>query len=250
MHKGNYLLKTIDVLLLPEEILNRNFNDKLVVMIDVLRASSTIVTALSRGCEGFIPIFSPGEARKKAKNIKSNHILLCGERKGKKIFGFDLGNSPLEFKEEIVKYKKIVFTTTNGVKVLEMASYASEIIICSFLNINAVCDYCLRFKGDIFIICAGSEGQFSLEDTVCAGMLMNCVSRESHEIISESDAVKASQILYKHYGKDLLGMLKKSQHGKYLRSIGLEKDLQFCASINLFNIVPIYKNGAIIAFAK
>ena len=239
-------MKTIDVLLIPEEIAKSNLNGKLVIMIDVLRASSTIVTALARGCKGFIPIFSPLEAQKKAKCFQEKNCLLCGERKGKKILGFDLGNSPHEFKKEIVKQKQIIFTTTNGVKVLEMSKNAVETVICSFLNMSAVCEYCLSFNGDILILCAGREGHFSLEDTVCAGMLINSIRYKMQNDFPKSDANTIAQILYLKYSTDLLGMLKESQHGKYLINIGLDKDLEYCSTVDLFSIVPVYNHGTIV----
>ena len=235
----------VEVLLVPKEISGKKLADKLVVMIDVLRASSTIVTALARGCSGFIPIYSPEKAKEKVKCLRQEETLLCGERNGMKIKGFDLGNSPRKFKEETIKNKKIVFTTTNGVKVLELARDASEVIICSFLNLNSVCDYCFNSKEDVLIICAGREGKFSLEDAVCAGMLVDSIKTKSDVIFPETDAGITVQMLYKQYEGNIFGMLKKSQHGQYLISIGLKKDLEFCSSVNLFNIVPKYKDGII-----
>ena len=239
-------MNKIDVLMIPQEISCRNMHGSLAVVIDVLRASSTIVTALARGSSGFFPIYSTEAAQEKAQCFKEKNILLCGERKGKKILGFDLGNSPHEFKREIVRQKQIVFTTTNGVKALEMTRNAAETVVCSFLNMSAVCDHCLKFNGNILIVCAGRDGQFSLEDTVCAGMLINCIRNKSHYDLPETDASITSQLLYKHYCNNLLKMLKISLHGKYLMNIGLESDLEFCSSIDLFDIVPVLRGDMII----
>lgn len=240
-------MNNIDVLLTPEEIVCKELDGKLIVVIDVLRASSTIVTALARGCNGFIPIFSTSGAKNEANCLKKEEVLLCGERKGFKIEGFDLGNSPREYTEKITKGKKIVFTTTNGVKTMEMAKNASEIAICSFLNLHAVCDYCLNFNGDVVVICAGRDGKYSLEDAVCAGMLIDSVRKKLLESYRETDANVTVQILYKKYANNILGMLKKSQHGQILESIGLEKDLEYCSSVDIFDIVPIFKDGMIIS---
>lgn len=128
-------MNNLETLFIPEEIKNIELAGKLVVMIDVLRASSTIVTALANGCRGFIPILSPDQAKKKAQQFKKKGVLLEGKREGRKIEGFDLGNSPREYKREVVKEKTIIFSTTNGVKTLEMVKSAYEIIIGSFLNL-------------------------------------------------------------------------------------------------------------------
>ncbi|MBA7547106.1 putative 2-phosphosulfolactate phosphatase [subsurface metagenome] len=141
-------MNKLETLFIPEEIKNVELAGKLVVIIDVLRASSTIVTALANGCSGFIPIFSPDQAKKKAQEFKKERVLLGGEREGTKIEGFNLGNSPREYKKEAVKDKTIVFSTTNGVKTLEMAKSAHRIIIGSFLNLQAVCNYCTNCRYD------------------------------------------------------------------------------------------------------
>ena len=238
-------MNNLKTLFIPEEIKNTELAGKLVVIIDVLRASSTIVTALANGCSGFIPIFSPDQARKKAQQFERGKLLLGGEREGIKIEGFDLGNSPREYQREVVKDKTIIFSTTNGVKTLEMAKSAHRIIIGSFLNLQAVCDYCTHYQGDILIICAGKEGRFSLEDTACAGMVVNSLRDVFPGNHQEVDANLTAQLLYVKLGNNILEILRKSQHGRYLESIGLGEDLKFCSQLDLFHIVPIYKDGII-----
>jgi len=240
-------MKNLDVLFIPEEIKSKELTGKLVVVIDILRASSTIVTALVQGCWGFVPIFSPDQVEEKARQFEKEEVLLGGERGGRKIKGFNLGNSPREYKREMVKDKIVIFSTTNGVKTLEMVKSASEIIIGSFLNLQAVANYCANYKGDILLICAGTEGQFSLEDSVCAGMLVNFLKEKFPKIYQETDANLTAQILYKRFSKNILEMLRKSQHGQYLQKIGLGKDLVFCSQENIFNIVPIFKDEMIIS---
>ena len=238
-------MNSLETLFIPEEIKNTELAGKLVVVIDVLRASSTIVTALANGCNGFIPIFSPDQAKKKAQQFEKERVLLGGEREGIKIEGFDLGNSPREYKREAVKDKTIIFSTTNGVKTLEMVKGAQRIVIGSFLNLQAVCNYCTNYKGDIFIICAGREGRFSLEDTACAGMLVDSFKNAFSRTYQESDASLTAWILYKKFGNNILEILRKSQHGRYLKSVGLEKDLKFCSQLDFFHIVPILRDGII-----
>ncbi len=238
-------MNKLETLFIPEEIKNTELAGKLVVIIDVLRASSTIVTALANGCRGFIPILSPDKAKKKAQEFQNERVLLGGEREGIKIEGFDLGNSPREYKRELAKGKTIIFSTTNGVKTLEMVKGAHRIIIGSFLNLQAVCDYCTNYEGDILIICAGRKGKFSLEDTACAGMMVNSLRDVFPGDHQEIDANLTAQLLYVKFGNNILEILRKSQHGRYLESIGLGEDLKFCSQLDLFHIVPIFRDGII-----
>ena len=238
-------MNKLETLFTPEEIKNTELAGKLVVIIDVLRASSTIVTALANGCRGFIPILSPDKAKKKAQEFQKERVLLGGEREGIKIEGFDLGNSPREYKKEVAKGKTIIFSTTNGVKTLGMVKGAHRIIIGSFLNLQAVCDYCTNYEGDISIICAGRKGKFSLEDTACAGMMVNSLRDVFSGDHQEIDANLTAQLLYVKFGNNILEILRKSQHGQYLESIGLGEDLKFCSQLDLFHIVPIFRDGII-----
>ena len=238
-------MNNLETLFIPEEIKNIKLAGKLVVIIDVLRASSTIVTALANGCRGFIPILSPDRAKKKADQFEKERVLLVGEREGIKIEGFDLGNSPREYKREAVKDKTIIFSTTNGVKTLEMVKGAHRIIIGSFLNLQAVCNYCTNYRGDILIICAGKEGRFSLEDAACAGMLIDSLRDVFSGTCQEVDVNLTAQLLYVKFGNNILEILRKSQHGRYLENIGLGEDLKFCSQLDLFHIVPIFIDGII-----
>jgi len=238
-------MNNLETLFIPEEIKNTELTGKLVVVIDVLRASSTIVTALANGCQGFIPILSPEQAKEEAQRFEKKRILLGGERKGKKIKGFNLGNSPRKYKREVVKDKTIIFSTTNGVKTLEMVKNAHRIIIGSFLNLQAVCNYCIDYKGDILIICAGNEGKFSLEDAACAGMLIDSLKNVLSDACQEADSNLTAQLLYEKFNNSTLEILRKSQHGRYLESIDLEKELIFCSQLDYFHIVPIFREGII-----
>jgi len=238
-------MNNLETLFIPEEIKNIKLAGKLVIIIDVLRASSTIVSALANGCRGFIPILSPDKAKKKAQEFEKERVLLGGEREGIKIEGFDLGNSPREYKREVVKDKTIIFSTTNGVKTFEMAKGAHRVIIGSFLNLQAVCNYCANYTGDILIICAGKEGKFCLEDTACAGMIVNSLREVFLGGHREVDANLTAQLLYKKFDNNILEILRKSQHGRYLESIGLGEDLNFCSQLDLFHIVPIFRDGII-----
>ncbi len=238
-------MKNLEVVFRPEELGERKLEDKLVVVIDVLRASSTLVTALVEGSKDFIPVFSPEEAKEKARQFTREEVLLGGERKGKKIAGFDLGNSPREYQKEVVKDKIIIFSTTNGVRTLERVKGAFRIIIGSFLNAETISRYCAPFPGEVLLVCAGREGQFSLEDTVCAGMLISYLTKVYPLVEEIADTNLAAYLLYERFSSNLGELLQKCYHGKYLASIGLKEDLIFCAQANIFDIVPVFKDGII-----
>lgn len=176
---------SVEIVLIPEEIHNKDIASYLVVIIDVLRASSTITTALAEGADRVIPVYSLKEAKKIAKNIYSEYedVLLCGERGGQKLSGFVLGNSPLEYKSTQIRDKTIIFTTTNGIKAINIVRRATQIIIGCFLNIQAVIQYCQQYTKNILLVCAGDRGNISLEDMVCAGMMKNLMesNKENHQ---------------------------------------------------------------------
>src|SRR5690554_3052027 len=146
------------------------FAGKTVVVIDVLRASSTILTALANGCPEVIPVAEPKEAFALAEKYGRDQVLLGGEREARKIRGFDLGNSPDEYGKEVVAGKKLIFTTTNGAKAFLEAGGAAEILVGAFLNISRVCSYLKKKKREIFLFCAGRKGRLALEDLFCAGI--------------------------------------------------------------------------------
>ncbi len=234
----------IHTLISPVSVEELYFAGKTTVVIDVLRAATTIVTAIANGAKEVIPVNTIGFAMKVSGNAFSGKTLLGGERNAKKIEGFPLGNSPLEYSEEIVKDKSIVLFTTNGTKAIVRAKYSENLFICSFQNIDAIAKELVELNTDVEIVCAGSHGMFSLEDSVCAGCLINRIENYSNEIIY-SDASNCSLMLYDKFKNDLLGMLKESEHGKLLIENGFEKDLEFASRLDVHHIVPAYSSGVI-----
>ncbi len=240
----------IDIVLLPDELRDRDITNSLVVVIDVLRASSTITTALAEGARRIIPVFSLEEARKRAGNYHPDEVLLGGERNGKKIPGFDLGNSPLEYRSQKIKNKIILLSTTNGVKAINQVTKAKKIIIGCFLNIQAVIQYCQSYSKEVLLVCAGNRGSVSLEDTVCAGMIKYIAEGSTKQADPDypyyyDDALIAGH-MYLKFKDDLLKMLKSSNWGQHLRTMGLEEDLIFCAQENIYHHIPILEKGALI----
>ena len=227
----------IEVFFSPAGIDELGMRGRNVIIIDVLRATTTICTALSNGAREVIPTADIENATKISSNLSSDSRLLGGERQGKKIDGFDLGNSPAEYTPERVKNRSIIFTTTNGAGAIHKCRYASTALVASFVNVSAIVETIVEIGGTWTILCSGRQGAFSVEDATCAGMIISKV-KEITDVDTE-DAGLTTLILYKNYKKSILGMLKKSQHGQYLMSIGFEEDLKVCSSVDSVPVVPV-----------
>lgn len=219
-------------------------SSRCVVVIDVLRATSTIVTALHHGCREIIPVSEISRAWAMAEEKKPGSFLLAGERKGRIIKGFDLGNSPSDFTVEKVKNKSIVLTTSNGTRALKRCDRAKSVLICSLLNVEAVSE-CLKFRDseNTIILCAGSDTQPSLEDSVCAGLLIKNMA--SLRTVPLGEGCEHALSVARRYGGDVNAMLHAAPHGRFLQSIGFGRDLDDCARLNSLKIVPNYMNRVI-----
>ncbi|MER3524720.1 MAG: 2-phosphosulfolactate phosphatase [Ignavibacteria bacterium] len=228
----------LEVFFTPHHVDELYLRGRKVVVIDVLRASTTIATALYNGAKEFIPVPTVEAAMKIVGDRSGEVTLLGGERNGNMIEGFHLGNSPLEYTEERVKGRSIVFTSTNGSQALAKARYAKEVLVCAFVNISAVVRELREARGDLTILCSGREGDFSMEDAVCAGMVLAKLLDTNTESITYGDAGAASLLLYKSQKRSLVGMLAKSEHGTYLKEIGYGNDVKFCAGIDTMPVVP------------
>jgi 2-phosphosulfolactate phosphatase len=229
--------------------LNRITEDQLrgkrVVVIDVLRTCTTIATAMANGCREIIPAESIETATALATHIDRKSVFLCGEREGKLIDGFDLGNSPREYKEKVIKDTNIVFVSSNGSVALVKSRFAAVTVVCAFVNVTAVTDYLLQDTGDIQILCAGNQGRFSLEDAVCSGMLLAGLQSRLEETIELNDSAVAAEVLLKKYAKRIKALLRNCDHGRYLTDIEFSKDLPVCAEVDSLNVVPVMRDGRI-----
>jgi len=235
----------IDVQLLPCAPQHQLLAQRVVVVIDILRSTSVIIHAMSQGALEIIPVTTVEDAFKMAKAFPPGFILLGGERESKNIPGFDLGNSPREYVAERVKGKKLILTTTNGTKAFHLVSSGKEILVGSFFNIGAVAQRCLELGRDLLIFPSGDEGNLSLEDTICGGMLIELIKRRGGKPISLTDASECAKILYKKFEDNLLEALHLSHHGKELINRGFEEDLSYCARIDAIPLVPIFRDGVI-----
>lgn len=237
----------INVLLSPLNAEELYFTGKNCVVIDVLRATSVISTALENGAKEIIPVGSIEFAMKISGNFFGGNRLLAGERNTKKIDGFSLGNSPLEYDKETVEGKSIILFTTNGSKAIVKAKFSELLMTCSFLNINAVADFISKLDKDLEILCAGVNGRFSLEDTICAGKLITEIQQRK-ENIELTDSSRSSVALFEKFGADVHQMLYETEHGKILIENGFKDDIDACAEVSTINTVPVFKEGVIKKF--
>ena len=220
------------------------FTGKTAVVIDVLRASTTIITALQNGAKEIIPVGTVEFAVKVSGGMFGGQTLLGGERNTKKIEGFALGNSPFEYSEDVVSGKSVILYTTNGTKAIVKAKFSADLFICAFLNVSALANHLTSLNKDIEIVCSGRSNNFSIEDTVCAGKLISEIEKLNDELIV-SDSARASQALNKSFGKNILKMLKESEHGKILIENGFTEDLNFCSKLNNTNVIPYFTGNVL-----
>ncbi len=220
--------------------------DSWVVVVDVLRATSTIVTALYNGAARIHPAASSVEARKLAGRVKDIPVLLGGEKNGFKIDGFDLGNSPLEYVPERVKGRAIIFKTTNGTETFLRVKSAGEILFGSFLNAKVIVEFLNSHRPNRIIFAnSGQNGHFSLEDSVCSGYIISQLLDQN----PENDGATACLALAKQFSGDTRNLLfEKSKHGRYLNNNGFAADLEYCSQKDRLNIIPVFdveRNGIV-----
>ncbi|MGA9116307.1 MAG: 2-phosphosulfolactate phosphatase [Bacteroidota bacterium] len=234
----------VDLVFTPGQVDEMSLRGKTVVMIDVLRSSTTIVTALRNGAKEVIPVATVESAVKISGNLFGDVILLGGERNGRMIEGFHLGNSPAEYTEEKVKGKSIIFSSTNGSQAMVRARHAQELLVCGFVNISAVAEHLREGSQACTIVCAGRSGAFSLEDAVCGGFLIHKLAMEGDHA-ELSDAAMGAHALYKSFGRSILKMIRGSEHGRHLAEIGFAGDLPLCAEVDTIPLVPCLAGNVI-----
>jgi 2-phosphosulfolactate phosphatase len=215
---------------------------RVVAVVDVLRASTSIATALANGARAVVPFDTSDEVVMRAKTFARSEVRLAGEQKMLPIPGFDLGNSPREFTPEAVGGKTVLICTTNGTRALTAVQGARDVVVASYVNLSAVLALlraALRGGTDVAIICAGRNRQFSLEDAACAGRYVHHVTRRLTSV-ELNDAALAATLIDRKYADDLRRLFAASTHGRALRDAGFGDDLAACATIDAISVVPIY----------
>jgi 2-phosphosulfolactate phosphatase len=215
-----------------------------VVVVDVLRATTTIVEALANGARGIYPTPSTEEAVRLAHSLGREDTLLCGERKGEKIQGFDLGNSPREFTHEAVSGKRLVMSTTNGTRALDAAQGGARLLACAFTNLSAVARR-LGPERRVVVICAGRENRFAIEDALCAGHLIDRLAKGGAEEPHLNDAARAARVLA-GARKPTKRFLALTDAGRALVEVGLGEDLDVCAQVDRHHVVAEMRDRAIV----
>ncbi|MES2566242.1 MAG: 2-phosphosulfolactate phosphatase [Bacteroidota bacterium] len=206
----------------------------IVVVIDVFRATSAIVTAFYNGVSKMIPVATVEEAME----YQRNGYLAAAERNGEMMEGFELGNSPFGYMNNKVKGKTIAISTTNGTQAIEASKHASKILIGSFLNLDVLCEYLGTQKKEVILVCAGWKNKFNLEDTVFAGAIVHKLTTESG-YASTCDSAIASNHLYNLAKNDLYGFLSNSSHRNRLAKLDLERDINYCLTPNQCPVIPV-----------
>lgn len=230
----------VEVCLSPHLFPLFNPQMKTVVVIDILRATSTITSALANGARGIIPVETADECLA----YQGSGYVLAAERKGKKVEGFDHGNSPLEYPVEVIKDKTLVLTTTNGTKAFRAAHDAEMVYAGSFLSITALSKILTAEKRDVVLFCAGWKGRVSLEDTLFAGGLIKLLT--ASDLFSyNGDSARIAYGFYTLFEDDLEAAVRQSSHFERLAGLDILEDVAYCFRQDEFDFVPCYNNGLI-----
>lgn len=233
-------MRTIDVCLSPDMMHLYNVQDNAVVVVDILRATSCMTTAFAFGVDHIAPFANLDDCLA----MKAKGYFTAGERDGKKVDGFDLGNSPFEYQEARLKGQKIALTTTNGTHAIVKSVGAKEIVIGSFLNLSAVVAHLSQSTHNVLVVCAGWKGKVNLEDTLFAGAV---AEKMKNELEAACDAPLAAQHLYNQAKNDMVDFLKGSSHIQRLARLNIFKDVEFCLKPDQYNVVPRLVNNVLVA---
>jgi 2-phosphosulfolactate phosphatase len=228
------MTKTLDVCLTPALIPLYNVEEYIVVVIDIFRATSSICYGIENGAEAIIPVSEVEECA--AYREKGLNYLLAAERNGEVVAGFDFGNSPFSYTPEMVSGKTVVLTTTNGTHALHLSRSAKRVVIGSFLNLTALCDWLKTQQENVLLVCAGWKNNFNLEDTLFAGAVIEQLKQSGYTL--DDPAIAANDLF--QLGKDDIGQyLSKTSHGERLKKLGIEKDIAFCLQVDITSAIPV-----------
>ncbi|WPP53509.1 2-phosphosulfolactate phosphatase [Catalinimonas niigatensis] len=232
-------MKSIDVCLSPDLMHLYDVQDKVVVVVDILRATSCMTTAIAHGISSIRPVAEVAEC----KSLKAKGYLTAAERGGEKIDGFDFGNSPFEYMNENLRGKKMGVTTTNGTRAISLAKGAKKLLVGSFLNLSAVAHFLNEQAQDVLIVCAGWQGHINLEDTLFAGALAEQLTAK---FTVACDSTLAAISLYHMAKNDMMVFLQNSSHVQRLRRLNLEEDIAFCLQIDQYEVLAVLEDGELV----
>lgn len=229
----------IEVIMTPALIPHYNLKGRIVVVADILRATTTMCMALHNGAKAIYPFANLNEAAA----YRGEGWLTAGEREGEKVSGFDLGNSPTEMSTEVVGGKSIAISTTNGTLAIKNSADAERIYIGAFTNISALAARLQALAKPVTIVAAGWKNKFNLEDVLFAGALLDLLP----EYEACCDSAIAARSLHQHARFDLEGYLYHASHATRFREMGIESETEFCLKRDLTTLIPLYEDGCIMA---
>lgn len=232
-------MNQLEVCLSPELIHLYDLKGKVVVVVDILRATSCMTAGIGTGVKAIHPVATLDECA----NLMKQGYIGAAERGGQQVEGFDIGNSPFSYMEEANTGKKIAVTTTNGTVAISKSKASHKVIIGSFLNISAVVDYLNDAQRDVIIHCAGWKGRVNLEDTLFAGELSTRL-KEDFEI--QCDSALASMAVYEEGKSDMMAFLDQSSHVRRLKGFNIAKDIEYCLKHDEFTSVPVLEGSELI----
>ncbi len=229
--------KHVEVCFTPGEYSYYKDEFEIVVVIDVLRATSAICAAFDNGIKSIIPVPTVEEARA----YKEKGYLAGAERKGQIVEGFDFGNSPFSYMNKDFIGKEVVLSTTNGTKSLDVAKDAEIVVVGSFLNLDSLSNWLSLQDKNVLCLCSGWQDKFNLEDTICAGAICDFLINTGN-FISDEDSSIAAKYLYQSAKNNFLGYLKSSSHRRRLKNLNLNEDIKYCLTPNQTDVIPILKD--------
>jgi len=233
--------KHVEVCFTPGEYDYFKSEYEIVVVIDVLRATSAICAAFDNGIKSIIPVATVEEALE----YKNKGYLAGAERKGQIVEGFDFGNSPYSYMNEEFRGKEVVLSTTNGTKALDIAKDAETVVVGSLINLDALCKWLEVQNKNILCLCSGWQDKFNLEDTICAGAICEYLL-DTGNFQSDEDSSIAAKYLYKSAKDNYFGYLKSSSHRRRLKNLNLNEDIKYCLTPNQTDVIPILRNGKLV----
>jgi 2-phosphosulfolactate phosphatase len=227
----------VDVAPVLEEAASHHLADTAVLVIDVLRATTTMITAIAHGCAAIVPVIDAPAARVVRARL-GNGALLAGEHEGDRIHGFDLGNSPLECLPDRVRDRAVVLITTNGTRALLAVQSAARVAVAALVNLTAAAHWTVAERRDVMIVCSGDRGEVALEDTVCAGLLAGRLVR-TPDVTLSARAKRAMQRAAP-YADDLRALRAACPWAQTLIARGRAADVDACLAMDTFDVVPVY----------
>ncbi len=231
--------RKVEVCLSPRLVDRYDLSNRIVVVTDVLRATSAMVAGLANGVVAIRPV----ETIEASAELRTQGYLAAAEREGQVVAGFDFGNSPYAFMKPEVQGQKIALTTTNGTRAIAMVAGAPLVLIGAFINLQAIVDFLKNRSEDVLILCSGWKDNFNLEDSLFAGAVVAGLRGQE---VRSCDAGLATALLYDQLQDDLFGAIQQSSHYHRLAKMGIEADIRFCMQRDVFSVVPVLREGEIV----